>query len=174
MTLGSDMAKYCLDTSGFSNPLMDLPSDIHVTLWAKIQSAIENGIFCWNVEISVELESIFGDLGERLAECNGDCCLEIGQDGWPWEDYLVVFEALKTKYQKFISEYNGNRKNTVGVNDISIIALAKVLKLPVMSMEIPTTNLASEKRLRIPDVCKLENVVHLTFNDFLRAEGITS
>ena len=113
----------------------------------------------WNVEISVELDSIFGDLGQCLSDCKKICCLEIGQDEWPWEKYLAEFDALKTNYQQYISEYNGGRKNTVGVNDISIIALAKTLGLPVMSMEKPTTNLASEKRLRIPDVCVLEKVI---------------
>ena len=73
-----------------------------------------------------------------------------------------------------ISEYNGNRKGTVGLNDISIVALAMTLRLPLVSMEKPNVYQPSAKKMRIPDVCKVEGVNHLTFNEFLRAEGITT
>ena len=46
--------KYCLDTSGFSNPLMEMPEDIHKTLWPSVVSKIEAHIFCWNVEIATK------------------------------------------------------------------------------------------------------------------------
>lgn len=72
-----------------------------------------------------------------------------------------------------ISEYNGNRKSTAGLNDISIIALAMTLGLPLISMETQNVYQPSQKKMRIPDVCAAEGVLHLTFNDFLRAEGIT-
>jgi hypothetical protein len=62
----------------------------------------------------------------------------------------------------------------VGLKDVSIIALAKTLKLPLVHMEKPNTHQPSQKRMRIPDVCDKEGVKHLTFNEFLRAEGITS
>ena len=58
----------------------------------------------------------------------------------------------------------------MGLNDISIIALAKATGLPLVSMESSTGN--SAKRKRIPDICDLEEVAHLTFNDFLRRAGI--
>jgi hypothetical protein len=38
---------------------------------------------------------------------------------------------MKVRHEAVISEYNGNRKNTIGLNDLTIIALAKTLGLPV-------------------------------------------
>jgi len=62
-----------------------------------------------------------------------------------------------------------------GVNDLTIIALAKTLKLPVISSEKKLNALQeSEKRQKIPDICDKESVVHMNFNDLLRAEGIKS
>ena len=60
----------------------------------------------------------------------------------------------------------------MGLNDISIIALAKALDLPLVSMEKPASVNATARR-KIPDVCRLVQVEHLTFNDFLRREGIS-
>lgn len=168
------MPKYCLDTSGFSNPLLDLPEDIHVTLWAKVRARVQTGVFCWNGEIAKELKSIYGEIGTCLQGCNGACCLEIGSGSWPWEAYLKEVERLRVAYRDYISEYNAGRKNTVGLTDVSIVALGKVLGLPVMSMEKPSRNETSLTKMRIPDLCGREGVQHLTFNGFLRAERITS
>ena len=57
------------------------------------------------------------------------------------------------------------------MNDISIIALAKVLALPVVSMETLIRQPEAKWR-RIPNVCLAENVEHLSFNDFLRRENV--
>lgn len=80
---------------------------------------------------------------------------------------------MRSDYEGVISEYNGNRKATVGLNDISIIAMAKTLNLPIISMEKPNLFQPSQTKMRIPDVCLKEHVTHLSFNDFLRSEGIT-
>jgi len=61
-------------------------------------------------------------------------------------------------------------KDTVGLNDMSIIALAKATGLPLVSMESSAGN--SPKFKRIPDICALDQIVHLDFNSFLRQEGI--
>jgi hypothetical protein len=80
---------------------------------------------------------------------------------------------MKVKYAAVISEYNGNRKGTIGLNDLTIIALAKTLGLPVVSSEKKTSvDQDSEKRQKIPDICDKEGVVHLSFNELLRAEEI--
>jgi hypothetical protein len=53
--------------------------------------------------------------------------------------------------------------------------LAKTLKLPVVSSEKRLNSMQdSEKRQKIPDICDKEGVVHMSFNDLLRAEGIKS
>jgi len=144
--------KYCLDTSGFSNPLQVMPEDIYCTLWSTVRERIEAGTLCLNKEIADEIRD--ADLG-------------------PYVEYIEHFERMRVEHEAYISEYNGNRKNTVGLADVSIIALAKTLGLPLVNMEAPNRNEPSEKRIRIPDLCQLEAVTPFTFNDFLRAEGIS-
>lgn len=162
-----------MDTSGLSNPLESLPEDIFGQLWARVREIIEAGHVCCNAEIMEEMNSIEGTLGECLAACAGTMCHEVGNGDWDWPTYVEHFDRMKIEYEAFISEYNGNRKGTVGVNDVSIVALAKTLDLPLVNMEKPNLYQPSQKKMRIPDVCKLEGVTSLDFNDFLRAEGIT-
>jgi Domain of unknown function (DUF4411) len=167
------MPSYCLDTSGISNPLENLPEDIYASLWGQVSAVMRSGKLCWNKEILDELSSIEGAVGECIKSCADAMCYEVGNDGWPWQDYLNCVERMRTVYRDVISEYNGNRKSTVGLNDISIIALAKTLKLPLVNMERPNTHQPSVKRMRIPDVCIAEGITPMNFNDFLRAEAIT-
>lgn len=162
---------YCLDTSGLSNPLENMPEDIFPVLWARICVEIENGKFALNREIYDELTHLNGPVGDCIKRCKHNLILEIGEGDWDWEDYLAHVERMRVQYRLFISEYNGNRKSTVGLNDVSIVALAKSIGLPVVSMEAVSFQ-ASQKKLRIPQLCSLENVRHMTFNDLLRLEGI--
>ena len=98
--------------------------------------------------------------------------MEIEED-WDWTTYLNHYEEMKVRHQAVISEYNGNRKGTIGLNDLTIIALAKTLGLPVVSSEKKTSvDQDSNKRQKIPDICAKEDVDHISFNDLLRAEGI--
>lgn len=166
------MPKYCLDTSWISNPLIEVPPDIHSTLWSKIYSLIENGVFCWTGDIWAELSSITGDIGDCLAEHNKACCFEIGTPDWNWTAYLSIIEDYRTNYKDYISEYNGNRKSTIGLTDCSIVALGATLSLPVASMERRSTN-PSLNKLRIPELCDRESIGHFNFNELLRAEGIS-
>lgn len=167
------MPRYCLDTSWISNPLLEMPPDVHVTLWDKISHMIESGHFCWNVEIWEEMNgSIIGEVGQCLTDCNNNCCLEIGVSSWDWQKYLALVEEYRVKYHEFISEYNGNRKGTVGLNDCSIVALGATLDLPVASMERRNTN-PSAKRIRIPELCDREGVDHYDLTELLRNERIT-
>ena len=165
--------KYCLDTSGFSSPLMEMPEEIHKTLWPNVVRKIEDGIFCWNGEIAKEMSAIQGSVGLALRNANKSCCFEPGQNSWDWQAYLVTWKSWREKFNDYISEYNGGRKNTIGLNDLSIVALAHTLELPVVSMEKPNLSQPSQKRLRIPDLCKRVGVQHLNFNQLCREEGIS-
>jgi hypothetical protein len=84
--------------------------------------------------------------------------------------YIDHCNKMEDEHHDFISEFIGGTKKTVGLTDISIIALAKTLNLPVVSMESPVTS--ESKKLHIPDVCKLQSVEHLTFSEFLRKEQL--
>ncbi len=91
--------------------------------------------------------------------------LEVGEN-WNWQSYLDIFDDMRIRHQSVISEYNNNRRGTVGINDVSIVALGKCLELPVISMESLAFQ-SSNTKIRIPRLCELEHVEHLNFNDFL-------
>ena len=170
------MKKYCLDTSGVSNPLETTPEDIHGNTWRQVRECIQSGQIAVTAEIYEELTRLPSETGECIRLSKAQLILEIGDDSWDWVAYRDQSAALVTTYHPYISEYNGNNRDTICMNDVSIIALAKTLDIPLVSMEravVAPGNVSKTKR-RIPDICDAENVTHLTFNDFLRIEGISS
>jgi Domain of unknown function (DUF4411) len=167
------MKKYCLDTSGLSNPLESMPEDIHSSLWLKIAGLVVDGKFAVTAEIYEELGHLPGPIGDCIKANEAVLQLEIEEETWDWQAYLAHYQEMKVRYEAVISEYNGNRKGTIGLNDLTIIALAKTLGLPVVSSEKKTSvDQESSKRQKIPDICDKEGVVHLSFNELLRAEEI--
>jgi hypothetical protein len=164
---------YCLDTSGLSTPLENMPEDIHGSLWKSVGKLIDAGKFAVTTEIYEELVHLPGGIGDCIRNGKDHLQLELQEEDWNWESYLVHVERMREAYVSVISEYNGNRKSTVGLNDLSIIALAKTLGLPVISSEHKLgIGQESQRRQKIPDVCSSEDVQHMTFNDLLRKEGI--
>ena len=166
------MPKYCLDTSGLSNPYANMPEAEYPTVWKSIYPLIQSNLLCWNEEIDAELQLIQGKLHSVLKNARKQCCYKIGDTTWSWQSYLNTYTTWNTKYRDYISEYNNNRANTIGKNDISIVALSKTLDLPLISMEVPVSS-GAKKRLHIPDLCSKEGIRHLTFNELLIAEKIT-
>lgn len=141
-------------------------------MWPDLVTA---GKFAVTAEIYDELCHLPGPFGECIKANESNLQLEIEEDSWDWKSYVKIYEELKVKYASVISEYNSNRKNTIGLNDLTIVALAKTLKIPVVSSEKRLSAMGdSEKRQKIPDVCDKEGIEHKTFNDLLRAEGIKS
>lgn len=164
------MKAYCIDTSGLSNPLVNMPEDIYATLWKTISGIVVAGRFAVTTEIYDELTHMPGDIGDCVRGNRAALRLEVGDAGWDGVTYLGHTSRMQVDYARVISENNGNRKGTVGINDLSIIALARTLGLPVVSMEALLPPNATWKR--IPNICAYEGVEHLTFNDFLRREKI--
>jgi Domain of unknown function (DUF4411) len=165
--------EYSLDMSGLSAPLEHMPEDIHTALWTEVAKLVEGGKFAVTTEICEELEHLPGPIGECVKKNKANLHLEIEDEDWDWQTYLGHVERMRVTYADFISENNGNRKNTVGFNDLSIVALAKTLALPVISSEKKLhAEQDSKRRQKIPDICDKEGVSHMTFNDLLRKEGI--
>jgi hypothetical protein len=124
-------------------------------------------------EIYEELELLPGSIGQCIKNNKANLHLEIEDEEWDWQTYLGHVERMRVAYADVISENNGNRKNTIGFNDLSIIALAKTLGLPVVSSEKKLHGEQdSQKRQKIPDICDREGIPHMTFNDLLRKEEI--
>lgn len=165
--------KYCLDTSGFSNPLMEMPEDIHINLWKNVESKVYQEIFCWNVEIDKEIALIKGSIGRTLISCRNTCLFEVGKGNWNWKAYLEEYKMWCKTYRDYISEFNHDRKDTISLNDLSIVCFAKNLNLPIFSMEKPNLGQRSTKKIRIPELCSTVNVQHYNFIQICRKEGIT-
>lgn len=166
------MKKYCLDMSGFSNPLQAMPEDIYVSLWAQICDRVKAGYFAATTEVYEELTHLSGDVGQCLRDHEAEVKLEIGAGDWDYQSYLAHCDALHPKYEPFINGTGGSRMS-LSMPDFSIVMLGKTLSLPVISMETPSLQNVSTRSRKIPDVCNVEDVAHMTFNDLLRAEGIT-
>lgn len=169
------MKRYCFDNSGFSNPHETMPEDIPVyaPLWAELRDYILSGHVATTWEIYQEMCHIPGAFGECLKAQKDNLVMEVGDSSWPFQRYIDHYKRMQLQYHDFISEYaHSGSKKTIGLKDLTIIALAKTLGLPVVSMEVSV--LHSPFKRRIPDICTLENVAHHTFNDFLRLEGIGS
>lgn len=166
-----DRKRYCLDTSGLSNPLDTMPEAVafYRPIWGFVMAQIEGGLFAVNTEIYEELCLLPGNVGTCLQDNKSNLILEVGEN-WNWQAYLANVERMRTKYTSVISEYNGDRKSTIGLNDVSIVALAKTLGLPLISMESISFQTSATK-MRIPGLCAAEGVQHLTFNDFLGKEN---
>ena len=166
------MKKYCLDMSGFSNPIQSIPEDIYVSLWAQLCDLVKAGCFATTAEVYEELTHLPGKVGRCIVEHEAEIKLEVGSGNWDFTAYLAHFSALHPKYEPFINGTGGS-KMSLSMPDFSIVMLGKTLSLPVVSMEVPCAHNPNTKRRKIPDVCAAESVAHMTFNDLLRAERIT-
>lgn len=164
------MRAYCIDTSGLSTPLEYMPEDIHRTLWREVTERIEAGMFAATAEIYEELTHIENGVGDCIRSNKSLLRLEVGEDGWDSLTYIGHATRMQTDHAAVISEYHQNRKTTVCLNDLSIVALGRTLGLPVISSEKPLN--PPSPWMKIPNLCHAEGVEHLTFNDFLRREGI--
>lgn len=163
------MKKHCFDTSGISNPLETMPEDIHESAWTKIKEKISSGEIAVTREIYDEMTHIVGTVGQCIKASEAELLLEVGEGDWDYDTYTAEAVRMQEAYAEFIAENTG-KAGTIGLNDISIIALAKTLKLPVVSMEVSARD--STTKRRIPDICKLEGVQHMTFSEYCRAENL--
>lgn len=166
--------RYCFDTSGLSNPREQLPEDIYASIWDFVRNTISDGRIAVTKEVHEEMCHIGDELGGFIGLHEDQMMLEVGREGWDWQLYLDNVAALIERHRAHISEYSGNSPRTVCLNDMSIIALAKTLRLPVVSMENRLLDLAQSTKRRIPNICDAEEVTHLTFNEFLRRENFKS
>jgi hypothetical protein len=97
-------------------------------------------------EIYEEMLHIEGLVGDQIKACRDEMVLEINKPGWDWERYLIEFAGLEERHREYISEYSGGSPKTICLKDLSIIALAKTLELPVVSMEAITARLPHPDR----------------------------
>lgn len=165
--------RYCFDTSGISNPLETMPEDIHKSLWAHFSAFIMSDYIAVTPEIYDEMCHVTGSIGDLIKVSKASLVLELGHPDWDWQGYIDNSKQLLTDHHTCISEYSGGSAKTVCLNDMTVVALAKTLDLPVVSMENPVKELAHTTKRKIPNVCQIEGIEHLTFSDFLRKEKLS-
>lgn len=166
------MKRYCLDTSGFSTPHIQLPEEVSLyrPIWDCVIATIESGVIGVTAEVYEELCHITGDVGECIRASKSKLLMEVDDPSWDGAGYIAHFNRMQKVHREWIAEYAmKSRAKTICLEDLTAVALAKRLKLPLISSESSAGD--SPKHKRIPDICALENVVAYTFNDFLKIEG---
>lgn len=150
-----------------------MPEDIHVSLWTTVCGHVNGASIGVTKEVHDEMCLIPGSVGSAIIACKAAMLFEVGDDAWNWQSYVAHAVRMQTVYRTHISEFIGGSKKTIGLNDLSIIALAKTLGKPVVSMEDFVPESAGSIKRRIPNICRAEGVPHLTFNAFLRNERLS-
>ena len=129
------------------------------------------GVFATTTEVYDELILMPGNVGQCLRDHSAEIKLEVGAGNWNYAGYIANFQKLHPKYQHFIAGTGGS-KASLSMPDFSIVILGMTLALPVVSMERPCAQNLHTKSRKIPDLCNAEGIVHMDFNELLRAEGI--
>lgn len=120
------MKRYCLDMSGFSNPIQDMPEDIHVTLWEQLCDRVRHGDFAATEEVYEELTHIPGQVGQCIKDHKAEIVLEIGSGDWHCTAYLALYDQLHPTFEPWIVG-TGASKASLSTADFSIVILAKTL-----------------------------------------------
>ena len=169
------MKLYCLDTAGFSTPHMQMPEDVALyrPVWDCVIRTIESGKIGVTAEIYKEMCHITGDVGDCIRACKQELLMEVDDPSWDGAAYIAHFNRMRKEHREWIADYTmKSPAKTIGLRDLTAVALAKSLKLPLISSESSARD--SPKHKRIPDICSLESVVPYSFNEFLKLEGAES
>jgi hypothetical protein len=149
-----------------------MPDDIHESMWKNVAEFFTSGVVAVTAEIYEEMCHITGIMGDCIRANEDLLVYEIEDPTWDWQRYVEISRVLQLKYADFIAENRKNPGGTVGRNDISIIALAKVLDVPLVSSEQRVLDLRNSTKRKIPNICDSESIEHLDWNEFLRRESM--
>lgn len=149
-----------------------MPEDVVLfrPIWDCVIATIESGKIGVTAEIYKEMCHITGDVGECIRASKDKLVMEVDDQSWEAPLYIAHFSRMQKTHHEWISDYTmKSPAKTICLQDLTSVALAKTLKLPLISSESSAGD--SPKHKRIPDICGLENVVPYSFNDFLKIEG---
>jgi hypothetical protein len=102
-----------------------MPEDIYPSLWNNVPDVIRSGCIAVTTEIYSEMWRIRGKLGACISDCEDLMKLEVGDVRWEWKSYVAHMKRMENDHHEFISEYNGGSKKTIGLTDMTIVAMAK-------------------------------------------------
>ena len=72
------MKRFCLGTSGVSNPLNAMPFDLYEGIWVQVFAAVEAGAFAVTPEIYGELIRLKDEVGDCFRENPQQLILDVG------------------------------------------------------------------------------------------------
>ncbi len=130
-----------------------MPEDVKMfqPMWSSLNAFVRSGAVATTTELYDEMYKITGRFGTCVKQCRADLVLEVDDPTWNGVGYIRQYERMCTEHRQFISEYTHmSSKETISLNDMTVIALAKTLKLPVVSSESSSGN--SPFKRRIPDI----------------------
>lgn len=150
---------HSFDTSVWINGRRDLfPPDIFVTLWQRVEEAIESGLVR-SIDVVRDELSKRDDATKAWATSRADLFLELGEGV-----QRATSEVLR-QHPKLMGAGGGRN-----MADPFVVALAQVRSGTVVTEETPTNNLTKP---RIPDVCAALNVPCLNLVGFIKSQGWT-
>lgn len=156
-------AKYSIDTNVIVSFLGDgdaelYPVDVFGPQWNFLEAAFNDGRVVAARRVETELQK-----WKRLDRVK------------TWlRDHKYAFKDIVSDEQLLAAKEIVNRYPAYGldvnrVGDLEVMVLAKARGLAVISLESQKQHRAD--RPKIPSVCQEFGIHHLTFHDFLRAEG---
>lgn len=147
-----------------------MPYAIHEPMWRRVENVLTSGIVAVTHEIFVEMSKIDGFIRTAIDANQEQLELEIGEDDWDSNVYSGYVDKFRKRHKDFISEYIGGRNDTICLTDISIVALAKTLAVPLVQAERKVIVKPNTLVRRIPNICEVEGVDCWTFDRFILAE----
>ncbi len=154
--------RYCIDTSGLTHGWRDYyPPDIFPALWKDIEGLIDSGGLISTEEVLKELE-IGGDDLYQWALKRTHMFLPLDAD-----IQIAVSSILAhPEHSKLIHPHSYSQTDA----DPFVIATAQVKGCAVISNEKLMLS-PSPTKTKIPNVCQDLGIKHLSFLEFVRAEG---
>ena len=159
---GSGSAPFCSDADAFMTPWKAIyPIEIFPTLWSEVASRKDRIVFL--KPIYNEIEPGGGGLKDWL-ESNHFSPTDANST-----DVSMLSVDLEREYRAGASSQVSQPSKGVSVNDLRLIAYAKVHEKTVVTLEARQTELPKEKRkYRIPAVCEEKGVPCINFVEMLR------
>jgi hypothetical protein len=155
--LSAPTKPFCFDTSSFIRAWHEAyPLDVVATFWGKLEAAIDGDVVITPDEVIRETKKRSDGLHDWL-KGRDKCIVEIDED---------IQDAVASLLQR----YEALAKNRKGASaaDPWVIATARVREAIVVSEEALTD---SEKRPKIPGVCKGIGVECINLLEFMRRQG---
>lgn len=154
--------RYCIDTSGLTNGWKNYSPDFLPDLWKDIEDLIDGGGLISAEEVLRELEVGGDDLYQ-----------------WALKRPVMFVPSADIGIQQAVAQILSNPEHAklIPLNstaktiaDPYVIATAKVQGCTVISNERLQLS-PSPNKTKIPNVCQDLGITHLTFLEFIKAQG---